>query len=195
MAPDPRLARTRAKVLDAAWLLLNEVGFDAITVEMVSERSGVARSTLYRHWRSIPELLRDAFAAQAGVPPAKDEAGGAGGALRAYARAVAVGLTDHWGRAAMSMAASAAVDPEQRALQQVFVRGTWRDLRAIVVRAQAAGELDGDADEAVDRLVDQVIAPQFYRFQFTDTPTTPEQAERLADRAWAALVAPSGRRA
>ena len=62
MATDPRMARTRERVLGAAWELLNEVGFDGVTVELVSERSGVARSTLYRHWRSMPEVLRDALA-------------------------------------------------------------------------------------------------------------------------------------
>lgn len=69
MAVDPRVARTRSRVLGAAWELLDEVGFDGVTVELVSERSGVARSTMYRHWRTMPELLRDAFAAQAGSRP------------------------------------------------------------------------------------------------------------------------------
>ena len=197
MAPDPRIARTRARVLDAAWELLNEVGFDGVTVELVSERSGVARSTLYRHWRTMPELLRDAFAAQAGGR-APDAAGSHDGpqdglsALLAYARAVSVGLTEVWGRAAMSLAASAVGDPEQRGVQRVFTDGTRRDLHAIVERGRATGELDGaaDPDALVDRLLDLVIAPQFYRYQFTDAPVTPEQAARLAEAAWAAVRGP-----
>ena len=192
---DPRIARTRGRVLGAAWELLNEVGFDGVTVELVSERSGVARSTLYRHWRSMPELLRDAFAAQAAggrAPgdgdPAPD-ARTAVDALVAYAQAIAVGLTQSWGRAAMSLAASAAVDPEQRAVQRVFVDGTRRDLRDIVGRGRASGELGATADveAVVDRLVDLVVAPQFYRYQFTDHPVTQEQAASLARAAWTAV--------
>ncbi len=38
--------------------------------------------------------------------------------------------------------------------------------------------------EAVHRLVDLVIAPLFYRFQFTNHPTTPEQAAGRAEQAW-----------
>lgn len=182
MTVDPRVARTRQKVMDAAWSLLNEIGFDGITVEMVCERSGVARSTLYRHWRSVPEVLRDAFAARAddGTSPAPPD--DARTALVAYAQAFAVGLTDHWGRAATSLVASAATDPAQRAVQQVFVQGTRRDLAAVLARAG----LD-DGDEQVDRVVDLLVAPMFYRYQFTDRPFTAEQAERLAEQAWAAL--------
>ena len=199
MAIDPRVARTRSRVLGAAWELLNEVGFDGVTVELVSERSGVARSTMYRHWRTMPELLRDAFAAQAGSRTAHAGAGtdavattdadDALGALTAYAQAVAVGLTQVWGRAAMSLAASAAADPQQRAVQRVFVDGTRRDLHGVVATGVATGELDptSDAEVVVDRLLDLVIAPLFYRYQFTDAPATREQAVELARAAWVAV--------
>lgn len=67
MPPDPRIAKTRKRVLDAAWELLTEVGFDGVTVELVSTRSGVARSTLYRHWDTKSEILRDAFSGRGGA--------------------------------------------------------------------------------------------------------------------------------
>lgn len=54
---DPRIARSRAKVLDAATALLVEAGPRGVTVDAVCERSGVAKSTLYRHWDSREELL------------------------------------------------------------------------------------------------------------------------------------------
>jgi len=56
---DPRILRSRAKVLDAATALLVEAGPSAVTVDAVSERSGVAKSTMYRHWVSREELLID----------------------------------------------------------------------------------------------------------------------------------------
>lgn len=54
---DPRIARSRAKLVDAATALLVEAGPRAVTVDAVSERSGVAKSTLYRHFASREELL------------------------------------------------------------------------------------------------------------------------------------------
>ena len=191
MSTDPRVARTRDRVMDAAWQLLTEAGFDGVTVEDVSERSGVARSTLYRHWRSMPELLRDAFTAQARRRGPTDDAGTGLEALTAYAQAMAVGLVDLWGRAAVSLAASAAVHAEQGEVLQVFVEGNRRDLRALVEGAVAAGELaqGTDVGVVVEQLLDLVVAPLFYRYQFLDSPLTPPQAAELAARAWTAVRA------
>jgi AcrR family transcriptional regulator len=55
----PRVARSRTKILAAATELLVEAGPRGVTVDAVAERSGVAKSTLYRHWGSVSELLID----------------------------------------------------------------------------------------------------------------------------------------
>ena len=55
----PRAARSREKLLAAATDLLVEAGPTAVTVDAVSERSGVAKSTLYRHWGSRDDMLVD----------------------------------------------------------------------------------------------------------------------------------------
>ena len=49
---DPRVARSRTAVLDAATHLLVTGGPAAVTVDAVVAESGVAKSTIYRHWRS-----------------------------------------------------------------------------------------------------------------------------------------------
>jgi AcrR family transcriptional regulator len=56
---DPRVARSRQKLLGAATELLVEAGPRAVTVDAVAERSGVAKSTLYRNWDSRKALLID----------------------------------------------------------------------------------------------------------------------------------------
>lgn len=56
-ATDPRIARSRAKLLDAATALLVESGPRGVTVDAICDRSGVAKSTLYRQWDSREELL------------------------------------------------------------------------------------------------------------------------------------------
>ena len=56
---DPRVARSRAKLLAAATEILIETGPSSVTVDAVAERSGVAKSTLYRHWESRSALLVD----------------------------------------------------------------------------------------------------------------------------------------
>jgi AcrR family transcriptional regulator len=56
---DPRIARTQAAVRRAACDLLVEGGPSAVTVDAVVARSGVAKSTIYRHWETRDDLLVD----------------------------------------------------------------------------------------------------------------------------------------
>ncbi len=53
----PRAARSRERILAAATDLLVESGARSVTVDAVEARSGVAKSTLYRHFSSRDELL------------------------------------------------------------------------------------------------------------------------------------------
>jgi AcrR family transcriptional regulator len=65
----PRVARSRAAVLDAGVELLVEGGPNAVTVEGVSQRSGVAKTTIYRQWESRDDLVADVIGEVArGVP-------------------------------------------------------------------------------------------------------------------------------
>jgi AcrR family transcriptional regulator len=61
--PDPRVIQTRQLVLEATFTLISESGFAGATVERIAERSGVARSSIYRHWPApIPALHMEALA-------------------------------------------------------------------------------------------------------------------------------------
>jgi TetR/AcrR family transcriptional regulator, regulator of autoinduction and epiphytic fitness len=71
---DPRLDRSRAAIVDAASALLSEGGIRRVTIEAVTARSGVARSTLYRHFPNSGELLAAAF--QELLPPLRDPPAG-----------------------------------------------------------------------------------------------------------------------
>ena len=49
--------KPRERVLDAAQELFHAQGVDAVGVDTISERSGVSKSTLYRHFPSKAELV------------------------------------------------------------------------------------------------------------------------------------------
>ncbi len=93
-AADPRVARSRAKLLDAATELLVESGARAVTVDAVVERSGVAKSTLYRHWGSRTELLTDMLRSNVPVIEVPDLDEGFESALRALMGQMAATLAD-----------------------------------------------------------------------------------------------------
>ena len=57
----PRSVASRGRALVAAYELLCERGFAAATYEAVATRTGVAWTTLYRHWPDRAALVVDAF--------------------------------------------------------------------------------------------------------------------------------------
>ncbi|OBH91396.1 TetR family transcriptional regulator [Mycobacterium sp. E2733] len=65
---DPRPARSRARLLEAAAALLSSGGPSAVTVDAVTRTANVARATLYRHFPSGNDLLAAAFNSL--IPPA-----------------------------------------------------------------------------------------------------------------------------
>jgi TetR/AcrR family transcriptional regulator of autoinduction and epiphytic fitness len=58
---DPRKARSRARLIDAATALLASGGIEAVTIDAVTRASKVARTTLYRHFGNSTQLLLAAF--------------------------------------------------------------------------------------------------------------------------------------
>ncbi len=181
---DPRVARTLERVLESAYALLTEVGFGSVTIENISDRSGVARSTLYRHWNTRDDILRAAFSARAiGTFEAtsnlrKD--------LRRYARVVSEGLGSVWGKAAASLAVSGLDDDNQRAVQATFINGFTIDLNIIIERAVERGEIP--TLPSAERWADALLAPLFYRYLFSRRSLTLEFAEATADEVFRCIA-------
>ncbi len=72
---DPRPARSRARLLEAATSLLRSGGPSAVTVDAVTKAANVARATLYRHFPSGNDLLAAAFRALIPAAPMPPEDG------------------------------------------------------------------------------------------------------------------------
>jgi AcrR family transcriptional regulator len=56
---NPRVQRTRTRILTIARDLLPEAGPAGLTYALLAERAGVTRQTVYRHWPSRAALLFD----------------------------------------------------------------------------------------------------------------------------------------
>ena len=54
---DRRIQRTRHMLSDALFALIVERGYDAITVQDITERANVGRATFYLHYKDKEELL------------------------------------------------------------------------------------------------------------------------------------------
>lgn len=158
---DPRIAHTRAAVIDVVAELLSEAGFERLTVEAVAERSGVARSTIYRHWPERADLLIEGFQLLCGDALAPDT-GALDSDLRAFGSELAQGLTGTtWGRALPSLVGAVAHDADLQRAQQEFSAARRRTLGDIFGRAIERGELPAGA--SVEDLAELFAAPFFAR--------------------------------
>jgi AcrR family transcriptional regulator len=114
---DPRLARSRTRMLAAASALLVEHGLRGVTVDAVAERSGVAKSTMYRHWSSIHELLIDVMRTNVPQAPDVDLDAGFEPALRCWIeRAIESLAAPDWIRSLPALLELRTQSPEMAAL-------------------------------------------------------------------------------
>lgn len=54
---DPRIKRTKELISNSFLLLIDEKGFDAITVQDITKKSEINRATFYRHYKDKFDLL------------------------------------------------------------------------------------------------------------------------------------------
>jgi AcrR family transcriptional regulator len=64
---DARVVRTRNDILRAAFELLTEQGLDAVTHQHLAEVAGYSKATIYKHWPTRNDLLRDAYTHHGGA--------------------------------------------------------------------------------------------------------------------------------
>ncbi len=179
IAVDPRIARTQSAVLSAARELLVEQGWEQVTVANVADRSGYARSTLYRHWPHRLDLLRDAISEHARLTHT-DPSGLVREDLIAELEAFVVEITTTGlGHMVAAMAHMARTDPEWALLHEaVHVEGT-SVLRAILARAHADSTLSSQVD--IDDAIDVLVGPIVHRYLFTTITPDIHLVTRVVD--------------
>jgi AcrR family transcriptional regulator len=180
-APDERVRRSRAAVLDATTQLLFERGFAGATVDEISRRSGVAKTTIYRHWPTRTDLLRDACSTL-GTPLDTPNTG----SFQADATALTTNLvrvlrSAKWTSVLPSIIDAAERDPEIAAMYSKLQQGYSAPFETISQRALRTRELPDDTDAAM--LIAALTGPLFYRRWFSREPLTDDFAEQIVLRA------------
>ena len=137
----PRSEEARRKALAAATDLIVERGVGNLTIEEVAARSGVAKTTIYRHWPERASLIVDTVRAtfeHVGTP----DTGSLRGDLEAYfGGMVRADLSGKVGKLMPCLIDAAARDPEIEMLLDRISVERQQPILAIVERAQDRGEL------------------------------------------------------
>lgn len=177
---DPRVERTRAVVLEATGELVAESGVAGFNVDAVARRAGVARTTIYRHWPDPNQLLFDTFACMGEKLPLTETGDLAADLTAAYTQLVRALADAEWGRMLPAMLDATFRDPSLTPLLRSFTDARRQPTRDLLARAVERGDLPADVD--VERLIDRIAGPIFYRYLVLQQPYGPDEvADLVAD--------------
>lgn len=155
---DPRIERTRAAVMDAATQLLLERGPDGLTMDGVVARSGVAKSTLYRHWPTRDALVAAVFEHLAPDIEPPDPTLPYDDALRALVRSLVTVLADeHWTPLIPALMMLKAQHPDLAELDSSLAAQQAEVLWPVLHKGIAEGRLRPDLD--IDVLATFLVGP------------------------------------
>jgi AcrR family transcriptional regulator len=163
-AIDGRIQRSRDRVLDAAFELLSESGVIGFTVDEVARRSGVAKTTIYRHWPAREALVLEAAARISAAQDVPDT-----GSLEADLVALLGNIgqllvTARWSSVVPSLVDVAERDPQFAAVHGAIQRGHAAPLGQVLDRAAERGDIPATTDRSF--VISALMGPLYYRRWF-----------------------------
>jgi AcrR family transcriptional regulator len=174
---DRRVQRSKAAVLAQTYELLSAGGIGGVSIDEVSRRSGVSKTTIYRHWPSRAALLLEACSTIGSAPPIPDT-GSFAGDLAALTQELAEQLrTARWATVLPSIVDAAEREPELAGLHADLHARLMAPFVTVTERARATGELPSDREPA--DLVAAVTGPLFYRRWFSREPLDTTFVQRI----------------
>jgi AcrR family transcriptional regulator len=176
----PRRIEADEAILTATVELLGDVGVAGFSMDLLAQRAGVGKATIYRRWPSKEALMLEAMRTVVTPVAAPDT-----GAVRADLRAYVGELVARYGSARASsdvlphLLEASCYDDQLRVSLEDYLRNRQIAVRTIIGRGIERGELPAKAD--IDLLVDLVLGPFFYRRLLTGAPLDDDFADRLVE--------------
>lgn len=176
----PRDPHIDASVLEATLAVLQEVGYAALSLEMVARRAGVTRPSMYRRWPTKAALVVHAITTVATTDPAPDT-----GNLREDLEAVAVAMARLYDtplarRVIPSLLGDLASHEELRdLLHDRYVAPRRESVKRALARAEARGQIAPVRDP--DLICDLLAGPLFHTRFVLDRDIDDQYARAIVD--------------
>lgn len=187
---DPRVTRSLHRVVETAIELLREGGATALTIEAAAARSGVAKTTIYRHFADRDALHVAALEACEGAK-GLDDTGDIYADIESWMQRFAIALHS----ADFASLLPTVIDAAERSLQMALLATEMTAQRrsVLVGRLRAAikrGELVAGAD--ADFLAGQLASPLFYRRYISRQPLPRRYVADVVRAVLTPVLAPLG---
>lgn len=179
MFMDERVRRSREQILTTTLHLLTEHGLGGVSIDDVSRQSGIAKTTIYRHWPTRSALLIDACTQLATHQEVADT-GDVRADLDAQLHTLAHLLqTARWSSVLPSIVDAAERDPDLATVHGTLQRGHAAPFQEIIGRALGSSALPPATDPST--LIAALIGPLYYRRWFSREPLDEAFVDRVIE--------------
>jgi AcrR family transcriptional regulator len=146
--------------LDTTADLVAEVGVERTSIDEIASRSGVAKTTIYRHFPSKQVLVVEAVHACTQIPAVTDTGSLRDDLISCFSGMTKASYEGRLGDMMLSLMDAAQRDPELGRLVRAQAEQRRRFATTVIERAVTRGELPDDVD--VDLLVTMLSGPLVY---------------------------------
>ena len=185
----PRDLKATGLIMKVALELAYSGGIGNATVERIAERSGVAKSTIYRRWPNAASIVMDGFLDEIGPLIEYDEEGSIVGTIKGNLRHLVRATRGRRGELLRHLVGAVQTSQE---LKEAFIRQLIEPRRALAReafrRAIARKELRPEADPEI--ILDLLYGAVYYRLVVSFRPFGPDFVDEIVERAFNGLHAP-----
>ncbi|MFG3289231.1 TetR/AcrR family transcriptional regulator [Streptomyces sp. NPDC048179] len=176
----PRSSRTRQAVLNATAALMAEGGLAMTTIDAIRDRSGVSKTTIYKHWPNRLCVAVDAFAGRLASDAGLPDTGTARGDFSEQIKRVSAYYASPVGSVFAQLLANAMQDPvASEWLQTRLLASRQRGTQELWNRAVSRGEVRPELD--ADLALDLMFGPVMWRFMSGRRPMTDDEVDAIVD--------------
>lgn len=175
----PRCPVTHQNILKAARELMDEIGFECLTIEGIAARAGVGKTTIYRRWPNKTSIVLDAFLEAESPKTSVADTGSLREDLQRQMRKLVKELNGPVGRSIATLLASAQFDDEMKeAFRERWIEPRRAEMRRII---QQGMERDQIRKTDPDLLLDALYGPVYFRLLGGHAPLTASFADALTE--------------
>lgn len=180
--PDParRSEQSRRAILHAVIALVEELGYENVSIEAIAQRAGVGKQTIYRWWPSKGAVVLEALDSSLTTVAAFPDTGDIMADLRTQMQGVTEMLASNVGSLYRGLIAAAQSDAALAHAHLIdVIEPASVACRERLARAKARGELREDAD--IQTIIDLLYGAIYYRLLLHTRPLKVEQVDAALD--------------
>lgn len=158
----PRSDEARKAILNSTLALLKNVGFEELSIEGIAARAGVGKATVYRWWPNKAAVVIDAFLVIVEPELRFPKGDSARDTIRQQMRRLVRLMRGELGTVLATIVGAGQSQPEMlEAIRKNWVEPRRKEARALVQKAQSAGEIRDDIP--ADTILDILYGSLYYR--------------------------------